>query len=364
MAFTAHLFGDIYLKNSDANPNQTNPYIPWWGDPTGLLISPLALLALVYTGKRKRSKLGVFVALLVVCGVLSLSLAGCGPSTPGDTTPGIVTPPPAEQPGQPGAAYPSTPTPGETPIETPINDCTPTPLPTLIPGGIYNPLLAIDFAKRYMTPEKMKNAGFEVWDETKCEDCTNCTNFVSYALKAGGLLMDETWYSYEIDSNPGIYNTSNAWIQTDALFNYLHNSKGFSLAGSEFVNMANFSTTFKGQNEGDQYLPLRANHDSYAQEQLINNRWSEFLENNRSAQPGDLVFYEDYRQIGWTHVGIITEDWQPPTHYNFTNVLNPDFEEPELIEHDGPNNTPLPRSIGDTISMQIYRVAILKIPSP
>ena len=111
------------------NPDQTNPYVPWQGDPTSLLISPLALLALVYTGKRKRSKLDVFVALIVVCGVLSLSLAGCGPSTPGDGTPY----PPIETPfgytdtPTPGTVNPSTPTPGGTPIGTPTYTCTPSP---------------------------------------------------------------------------------------------------------------------------------------------------------------------------------------------------------------------------------------------
>ncbi|HQF63776.1 MAG TPA: hypothetical protein PLT26_14855 [Anaerolineaceae bacterium] len=86
----------------------------------------------MYTGKRKRSKLGVFVALLVVCGVLSLSLAGCGPSTPGDGTPY----PPIETPfgytdtPTPGTVNPSTPTPGGTPIGTPTYECTPTPSPT------------------------------------------------------------------------------------------------------------------------------------------------------------------------------------------------------------------------------------------
>jgi len=114
------------------NPDQTNPYVPWRGDPTSLLISPLALLALVYTGKRKRSKLDVFVALIVVCGVLSLSLAGCGPSTPGDGTPY----PPIETPfgytdtPTPGTVNPSTPTPGGTPIGTPTYTCTPTPITT------------------------------------------------------------------------------------------------------------------------------------------------------------------------------------------------------------------------------------------
>jgi len=134
--------------------------VPWQGDPTSLLISPLALLALVYTGKRKRSKLDVFVALMVVCGVLSLSLAGCGPSTPGDGTPipTIETPFGYTDTPTPGTVNPSTPTPGGTPIGTLTYTCTPTPFPTptatplsQFENGYYNREAAVLYAMTNMT---------------------------------------------------------------------------------------------------------------------------------------------------------------------------------------------------------------------
>jgi len=80
--------------------------------------------------------------LMVVCGVLSLGLAGCGPSTPGDTTPypTIETPFGYTDTPTPGTVNPSTPTPAGgtptpnitntfTPSCTEVSEIEPTPVP-------------------------------------------------------------------------------------------------------------------------------------------------------------------------------------------------------------------------------------------
>ena len=84
-----------------ANADQSNPYTPWNTDPSGMLIAPLALLALVFGRKKNRTKLDHFVILLVI-GLsvgLSVSAFAWAPTTyfdsplPGGTQPPTSTPP-------------------------------------------------------------------------------------------------------------------------------------------------------------------------------------------------------------------------------------------------------------------------------
>ncbi len=65
----------------NARPDQGNPYVPWQGNPSGALISPLALLALIYGRKRKRSKWDMLVILLVFGATMGMSLSACNGST-------------------------------------------------------------------------------------------------------------------------------------------------------------------------------------------------------------------------------------------------------------------------------------------
>jgi hypothetical protein len=60
----------------EARPNQSNPYVPWRVDPLGALISPLAILALIYGRKRKRSKWDTLVILLVVSAAAGFRVVG------------------------------------------------------------------------------------------------------------------------------------------------------------------------------------------------------------------------------------------------------------------------------------------------
>jgi RHS repeat-associated protein len=52
--------------NRNAKPDQTNPYVPWGGNPSSAFMAPLALLWLIYSRKRKRGKMDTFVILLVL----------------------------------------------------------------------------------------------------------------------------------------------------------------------------------------------------------------------------------------------------------------------------------------------------------
>ncbi|MBK9008607.1 MAG: hypothetical protein IPM31_16650 [Anaerolineae bacterium] len=115
----------------DANPNSTNPYVPW--NPIGAILGPLAVVSLFYRHKKKGSKAGTFLALVLVLGSVGMTLAACQTTTSGyDVT---VTPSPA-QPNTytitltPTTVPGSTPAPTGTPIPTITITCTVTPVPT------------------------------------------------------------------------------------------------------------------------------------------------------------------------------------------------------------------------------------------
>jgi len=63
--------------NRNAKPDQTNPYVPWGGNPSSALIGPLALLALIFGRKKKRSKWDNIVIIAVLCLAVGMSLTGC-----------------------------------------------------------------------------------------------------------------------------------------------------------------------------------------------------------------------------------------------------------------------------------------------
>ncbi len=60
----------------DAKPNNSNPYVPW--DPSGAIIAPLGIVALFAGKKKKGSKAGTFLVLLLVLGSVGMTLAACG----------------------------------------------------------------------------------------------------------------------------------------------------------------------------------------------------------------------------------------------------------------------------------------------
>jgi RHS repeat-associated protein len=86
----------------NVNPDSTNPYVPW--NPIGAIVGPLGLVALVFARRKKGSKVGTFIVLLVVVGSVGMTIASCSP------------PPnaPAPSTNQP----PASPAPPQTPIPT------------------------------------------------------------------------------------------------------------------------------------------------------------------------------------------------------------------------------------------------------
>jgi RHS repeat-associated protein len=61
--------------NRNANPDATNPYVPWSGDPTSVLFGPLLLLGMVFGKKKKRGKYDQWLILLVIAVLLFISLS-------------------------------------------------------------------------------------------------------------------------------------------------------------------------------------------------------------------------------------------------------------------------------------------------
>ena len=131
----------------NANPTQTNPYVPWKGDPAGAMLAPIALLAMVYGGKKKRNKWNNLLILMVLIVSAGISLAACNPATPAPNPVEVTVTKYAETPvlsvtavdTQTATVIASTPTPAGTPSLTPVAGClltfvhtsnTPTQLPS------------------------------------------------------------------------------------------------------------------------------------------------------------------------------------------------------------------------------------------
>jgi RHS repeat-associated protein len=58
-----------------ARPEQSNPYVPW--DPTGALLAPLGLLAVIFNRRRKVGKRTLWITALLVVGTMSMGLSAC-----------------------------------------------------------------------------------------------------------------------------------------------------------------------------------------------------------------------------------------------------------------------------------------------
>ena len=108
----------------DVNPNSPNPYVPW-GDPTGALLAPLALVGLIYGRKKKKSKFDYFVIMLFVAVGVGMGLSACAPANPPSTLPGSPQPP-SVPPASP--SIPNIPPPSQTPAPFVPPPVTPTPI--------------------------------------------------------------------------------------------------------------------------------------------------------------------------------------------------------------------------------------------
>ena len=87
------------FQSRNEKPDQTNPYVPWGGNPTGALFTPLALLSLVYSRRKKRGTLDTIIVLVVVGIALGLGVSACGPTA----TVALTTNPPATPNAKPTA---------------------------------------------------------------------------------------------------------------------------------------------------------------------------------------------------------------------------------------------------------------------
>jgi RHS repeat-associated protein len=68
----------------DVNPDSTNPYVPW--NPIGGIVGPIGLIAFFSGRKKKGSKAGTFLVLLLVLGSVGMTLAACGSAPAGQVT--------------------------------------------------------------------------------------------------------------------------------------------------------------------------------------------------------------------------------------------------------------------------------------
>ena len=124
------------------NPDSTNPYVPW--NPIGAIVGPIGLISLLASRKKKGSKAGTFLVLLLVMMTVGMTLSACGggggngESAPSYPTSSSNQPPVDTGPGTSSSSTTGTATP---PITLTLPDCptpiwTPTPTGTLMPKDI------------------------------------------------------------------------------------------------------------------------------------------------------------------------------------------------------------------------------------
>jgi hypothetical protein len=129
----------------DVNPDSTNPYVPW--NPIGAILGPLGLIVLVFGRRKKGSKVGTFLVLLLVVGSMGMTLAACsGQQTPTGEYTAVVTPTGATITFPDGTVVNVTPSPGG--LLGPL--AIPCPTPSLSPTGIATPTPAVSSVAQYL----------------------------------------------------------------------------------------------------------------------------------------------------------------------------------------------------------------------
>jgi len=169
----------------------------------------------------------------------------------------------------------------------------------------------------------------------------DCANFVSYALKDGGLKpVAGLW-------EPG---DDGAWENVPKLVDFLK-SHGFLLY--EYFNFPNYSDDGANPPNLDNFVLLRDRPE-----------WTTFLETT-NIQKGDVIVY--YHQIKsiWIHAAIVVDERKsPPT--TFINKNEYSFPEPGICDHSGPlrenDLDKYVRSMGDTKNEYLTKVGVLHAP--
>ncbi len=137
-------------------PGSPNPYVPWQGDPLGMIVGPLALLAMI-RGKRKAGRIDRILVVTIMLVGMATTITGCflfGTSPtptqpPSPTSTSNPTQPPTatgtpeptrDQGSQSDNSGTTTPTVNDDP-PTPCYDDIPTPTPTPLPDETFCNLL-------------------------------------------------------------------------------------------------------------------------------------------------------------------------------------------------------------------------------
>jgi 3D (Asp-Asp-Asp) domain-containing protein len=179
--------------NRDANPNNSNPYVPF--DPMGALFAPLGLTALVYGSKKKGSKWAILLVILSFAVVTGMTLSACGPGgSDGNGNPPTV-PPGTPTPGGSGTDNgDGTPTPGA-PSVTPIS-C---PAAPTTPGGVLlgdflitHYTMSLESDPAFQGCDNCYEANIPIWENGKIEYYKHNNAFV-YGLLSPGTTSGYNW---------------------------------------------------------------------------------------------------------------------------------------------------------------------------
>ena len=112
-----------------AQQGKANPYVPWGGDPTGLLVGPLALMVLLRWKKRGRalSRMERVLLAVLVLAAVGVAVAGCGGGDGISGGTGTPTDTPTPRPDPTSTPIPPTSQPSDTPYPSTSFTETPTP---------------------------------------------------------------------------------------------------------------------------------------------------------------------------------------------------------------------------------------------
>lgn len=299
----------------DASPNNTNPYVPW--NPLGALIGPLGLLALVFGRRKKGSKVGMLLVLLLVGVSVGMTLAGCEqPKTPTPPAPNpTATPDDNDQPATPiktptqigpgrdGGSGPSTPEgPAKSPNYDYCGECEETGFDAI------SVLNWADAHKDYTDGNGIfiKGSGY---DPSLISDCSN---FVANSLK-----QSEPFAS-DVDFAGGSWKFINIKPQLEYL-----QGKGF------------YTITW---NNPHKEQPLYNNADFLS--------WLNLHRND--ILRASVVYYSVFNV--YQHAAIV-DDWKKDPARG--------IELPTILEHSGPDDFPQPRFIDQSMTTDIDAVTIV-----
>lgn len=130
-----------------------------WGDPTGAILAPLALVGLIYSRKRKKSSFDTFLIVLFVAVSVGMGLAACGPAPvppTGPSQPPSVPPASPSTPDIPASAQ--TPVPVAQPSTTAtsiLDQIFATPCPT--PTWMLTPMLTLTPGPMHTSPDGLQH---------------------------------------------------------------------------------------------------------------------------------------------------------------------------------------------------------------